>query len=308
MKRIFLSVVLAAALGLSLAAQTIDTGSITAAGADCSTAARCAIFTPPAGWQSVTLQVSGTFSATLAFEATADGTNWVSVMAVNLADGTSATSTTAAGQFAINNSGLSQVRVRASAYASGTAVVAAVRGWALARWLAPYFRSLTVNAGTGTETAEVCGKIEVSTTSAATIANTIETDLWTWTAPANTMSANGRGLRFTAYGTLGATATAKTIRMYQGGSVISFTTGTTAASAGHWRLTADVIRSGASAQVISGFGIMGPGDGSVVLNTRSVYLGGSHDTTATIAYKVTGQNGTANANDIVFMGALVECF
>lgn len=131
-----------------VSAQTIDTGSITAGGADCSTAARCAIFENlPPQWMNVTLQVSGTFSATLQFEATADGTNWVSVMAVNVADGSSASSSTATGVFSLSNAGYSKVRVRCSAYTSGTAVVTAVRGWSLARWLTPYFRSLTVAQG-----------------------------------------------------------------------------------------------------------------------------------------------------------------
>ena len=168
MKRTLFWIAVLLLLSSPAQAQIIGTGSLTAGGADCSVVARCAAFTLPAQTASLTFQVSGTFSATLQFEGTADGTNWVAVMAVNLADGSSATSTAAAGQFSLNNSGLTAVRVRASAYASGTATVTAVRGWSLARWLTPFFRSLTVQRD-GLATTSTDG-IAVQNTTAATLA------------------------------------------------------------------------------------------------------------------------------------------
>lgn len=126
----------------------IDSGSITAvsSGGACAAApAGCAVFAPlPNGLlNSVTLQVSGTFTATLLFEATSDGTNWQTITGIKLSDGSSATGATATGQFAFQNTGLTGLRVRCTAFTSGTAVVTAVRGYAAARWLTPFFTSVT---------------------------------------------------------------------------------------------------------------------------------------------------------------------
>lgn len=124
----------------------IDTGSITAvsSGGACSAApAGCAVFLLPNGvLPSVTLQVSGTFTATLLFEATSDGTNWKTITGIDLSTGASATGATTTGQFSFQNSGLTGLRVRCTAYTSGTAVTTAVRGYARATWLSPFFTSI----------------------------------------------------------------------------------------------------------------------------------------------------------------------
>lgn len=69
--------------------------------------------------------VSGTFSGTLAFEASADGTNWYSVFMCRGSSLTGETSRALTGTtleaWRANISGFSQFRVRCSAYTSGTA-------------------------------------------------------------------------------------------------------------------------------------------------------------------------------------------
>jgi hypothetical protein len=75
------------------------------------------------GYAVAGLQVSGTFSATVTFEGTVDGTNWVGVPATNRNDGAAATTATAAGLFLVNCSGLQQLRARVSSYASGSVTV-----------------------------------------------------------------------------------------------------------------------------------------------------------------------------------------
>ncbi len=76
------------------------------------------------------VQVTGTFSATLTFQGTVDGTNWVALSALpfgSLYDSTTAVTTaTAAGLFRLDTAGLAGVRVKATAYTSGTATVSAV--------------------------------------------------------------------------------------------------------------------------------------------------------------------------------------
>jgi hypothetical protein len=71
----------------------------------------------------VAVQVTGTFSATLQFEGTVDGTNFFSVPAIVATTGAVVTSATAVGQWLIPCAGYKQVRVRCSAFTSGTAVV-----------------------------------------------------------------------------------------------------------------------------------------------------------------------------------------
>ncbi len=78
---------------------------------------------PVDGFSVATFQVVGTFSATVTWEANIDQTNWVAVQATNLADGTAATTATAAGLFRIQCFGLSQIRARVSTYASGNVTV-----------------------------------------------------------------------------------------------------------------------------------------------------------------------------------------
>ena len=72
------------------------------------------------------LQISGSFSGTIAFEATLDGTNWVSLAAKASSQTTKTTlvvSTTAAGIFSNDAYAIKSIRARATAWSSGTATV-----------------------------------------------------------------------------------------------------------------------------------------------------------------------------------------
>jgi hypothetical protein len=114
---------------------------ITAQGTACTTAGACALI-PLSTMPSVTIQIVGTFSATLQFEGTSDGQTWGSVQASKLSDGTVATSTTTTGQYTVSNTGLQQVRVRCSSFVSGVASVTGVRGYAMSGGRIPFFPTL----------------------------------------------------------------------------------------------------------------------------------------------------------------------
>jgi len=91
------------------------------------TAAAQTVAVVGAGDGNVGLQITGTWVATLQFEGTIDGTNWFAMNAHAI--GTTAsliTSTTANGQWRLMSGGCVQVRVRCSAFTSGTAVVTLV--------------------------------------------------------------------------------------------------------------------------------------------------------------------------------------
>lgn len=72
----------------------------------------------------VGVQLTGTFSGTLQFEMTINGTDFVAVQTTSVTTGTIATTATATGVFFFNCVGALSVRVRSTAWTSGTATVA----------------------------------------------------------------------------------------------------------------------------------------------------------------------------------------
>lgn len=83
---------------------------------------------PMEGRESAVIQVVGITTATITFEGTVDGTNWVAIAAADLNSTTRARSTTATadGLYLIEPSGsLTSARARISAYTAGTLTVTA---------------------------------------------------------------------------------------------------------------------------------------------------------------------------------------
>ena len=74
----------------------------------------------------VGVQVTGTFSGTLTFQMTIDGTNWVNVQATDVSTNTAATTTTTTGIRFFNVVGAQSVRVTATVWSSGSAVCTVV--------------------------------------------------------------------------------------------------------------------------------------------------------------------------------------
>jgi len=73
-----------------------------------------------------TCQVVIANTATVTFEATINGTDWVAVRAVSVADGAVSTTATASGIFKVPLDGVRQFRARVSAWTSGAVTVIAV--------------------------------------------------------------------------------------------------------------------------------------------------------------------------------------
>jgi hypothetical protein len=74
----------------------------------------------------VGVQITGTYSGTLTFQVTIDGTNWVAAQALDVTTGTEATTTTGTGVFRFDVVGIQQTRVIATAWTSGTATATIV--------------------------------------------------------------------------------------------------------------------------------------------------------------------------------------
>lgn len=74
------------------------------------------------------IEITGTFTATVTFEATIDDTNWFAVGLKTAADGAAVTSATAPGAFKLpNDVTISQFRARISAFTLGAVTVKARR-------------------------------------------------------------------------------------------------------------------------------------------------------------------------------------
>lgn len=167
--------------------------------------------------------------------------------------------------------------------------------------------STEIFAGTGTAEGGISSVLTVSTTSAQTGANTTETDLWTYSLPANTLSADNYGVRITAFLKNGATANNKTIRAYFGATVV-VSSGAYAGNAHNVKVVVEVFRTAASAQKAIGL-LTSQGSGVTAGSApgaASDYTTPAADTTGAITIKITGQNGTAAAGDIVFQGGFIE--
>ncbi len=178
----------------------------------------------------------------------------------------------------------------------------AASGGASAQGNLGYWTSRLFTAGSGTATYTPSGTIEINTTQVGTGANTTETDLWSYSLPANTLNADGRTLRVTVSGDNAANANAKTVRFYFGATSVFISNAATTNPAS-WAATYLITRTGASAQLLLR-AVSIYGAGAVVANP--VTSTPAEVSSGAIVMKITGQNGIAAANDIVFKGALVE--
>lgn len=83
-------------------------------------------------YNTMAIQVTGTFTATLTFQSSFDGSTWVShtvtTAPVTASIGTQVTTATAAGKWYANVSGIRKFRVTCTAYTSGTATVVLTTG------------------------------------------------------------------------------------------------------------------------------------------------------------------------------------
>jgi protocatechuate 3,4-dioxygenase beta subunit len=118
--------------------------------------------------------------------------------------------------------------------------------------------------------------------------------------PANTLDAVGRGVRIAAWGTTGADGNSKTLRIYLGSTAIYNSTGVTTNN-GSWYAWAEVRKTGSNTQATVATGIF--------INSApatAVTPNAAQTDTSAITIKVTGQNGSTVANDLICNGMTVE--
>ena len=129
--------------------------------------------------------------------------------------------------------------------------------------------------------------------STGTASDTVETDLNTITAPADTLDANEKAIRVRSHGIFAATANTKTIRLKVGGTTVISNDLTTAPNGLAWYAEVDIYRTSVDNQEVIARMIVGAISQTVTRTALTL------DDGAAIIIKLTGQNGTAAANDIV---------
>lgn len=93
------------------------------------------------------------------------------------------------------------------------------------------------------------GRLTANTTQVGN-ALTGEDDLMTYSVPAGILAVNGQNIFAIASGSFAANANLKTVKAYFGGTQV-FTSGAIAANTGDWRMEVQIIRTGATTQIVN---------------------------------------------------------
>jgi hypothetical protein len=122
MKKLLIFVLAVVSLGV---AQQQTGGSLTAQGATCATSGACiSLHFEFNDVASASIQLSGTFTATVQFEASSDGgATWVAISGTPLNSSTAVSSATTANTWKFNVASLTDIRARCSAFTSAPTVV-----------------------------------------------------------------------------------------------------------------------------------------------------------------------------------------
>jgi len=151
--------------------------------------------------------------------------------------------------------------------------------------------------GTSTGIVRVGGVLSCNVTPASNV-GTAETDLMTYSLPANALSANTKGVRITVWGSTAANANSKAVRLYFGATQVSAIAGIVTSATG-WHLAAIVVRTGAAAQTAGGTSFIGNNTGGAVTTTPTETLSGI------VVIKITGTSAVGSS-DVTANGMLVE--
>lgn len=158
----------------------------------------------------------------------------------------------------------------------------------------------TVKAGSSSTSARIGGVIEVDIVSAATTAVTTEEILYTRSILGSTLAVDGQALEVLVGGSFAATATVKTVKVHFGGTSVTLNATTGSPNGVDFTGKVTIFRTSATAQLINKEATAGAVVQATGVTTAAETLANA------ITLKVTGQNGTANANDIVLKSVIVR--
>jgi hypothetical protein len=152
--------------------------------------------------------------------------------------------------------------------------------------------------GTGSDVAKLVGVVNSDTTAVGNVDGG-EDDLITYSLLANSLSGNGKGLQVTFFGTTAANANNKTLKIYFGASQI-LTTGAVGANDKDWKVTAIILRDGATSQICISEGRFNDTE------VEPAFTDAAEDETGAITIKATGESAGAASNDIVCKAMLLK--
>ena len=158
----------------------------------------------------------------------------------------------------------------------------------------------TFGAGKSGSSVKPAGALSVSVSAANSAATASAQTLKTYSIPANTLDASGRGVEIRAFGTKAGNAAPVNLGLTVGG--IAYTMGNDTQSGVSWLMSAVYYRSGASAQT-------GEFDGSVGATAKAASV--STDTavdTSAIVVNVTATDASAASSNAVCNGLIVKMF
>lgn len=127
---------------------------------------------------------------------------------------------------------------------------------------------------------------------------TAETDLMSYPLPAGAISADGKGVRITTWGTTAANVNVKAVRLYFGAQQVSAIAGI-ATSGTAWYLSSIVLRKSATTQTAGGTSFINNNTGGAFAVTPAETLSGI------VVIKITGTSAVGS-NDVTVACLLVE--
>jgi hypothetical protein len=149
-----------------------------------------------AGYTACAMDIRGTFTATLSFQGTLDGTNWIALQAIPYGSAQNVnlvTSTPSPGAWLVQCAGCVQVRTIATAYTSGT-ITTVVRATTATSWTynAPVgsTNAISVASGTLTTVSTVSSVTAVASVTSDNLASATTTDIASGAITTTTTSAN----------------------------------------------------------------------------------------------------------------------
>ena len=140
-----------------------------------------------------------------------------------------------------------------------------------------------------------------------TPATTTETTLKTWDLPAGALATDDQGIRIHAFGSFAANANDKTVRIKFGATTVLTYTGAGPGTGGGGWAQVDLFRTGGTAQKAIPWLVSGIGNwGDPAFTTTTGHTTPAETLSGAVTIKVTGENGTGTADDIVCEGFSVE--
>lgn len=148
------------------------------------------------GYTACVIDLRGTFTATVTFQGTIDGTNWIALNAIPYGSAQNialVSTSTVAGAWLVQCAGCTQVRATATAYTSGT-ITTVLRATPATSWTynAPVgaSNSVAIASGTVTTVSTVTGVTTVSSVTSDNLASSTITDIASAAITTTTTSAN----------------------------------------------------------------------------------------------------------------------